>query len=160
MSASTQTLVGAGVEWPLRKANTVSSRDLASSETCHIVPCFDPKEDLVGIAQCAGLGRHQLVTEGLDHRAQEVRVSIIEVLAQPGQSIHRVGDFDRIFSFVFFGRNLKIDAVVVASGGPRETPVRRRDLYPGLLASAPYGKPQRVKPVHHAPGRERTACVY
>ena len=38
-------------------------------------------------------------------------------LRSTSASAHRVGDFHRIFSFVFFGRNLKIDAVVVASGG-------------------------------------------
>src|SRR6202034_684632 len=38
-------------------------------------------------------------------------------LAQQLGRAHRVGDFHRIFSFAFFGRNLKIDAVVVASGG-------------------------------------------
>ena len=29
---------------------------------------------------------------------------------------HRVSDLHRIFSFVYFGRNFKIDAVVIASG--------------------------------------------
>src|ERR1039458_7211760 len=31
---------------------------------------------------------------------------------------HRVSDLHRIFSFVYFGRNFKIDAVVIASGEP------------------------------------------
>jgi hypothetical protein len=38
------------------------------------------------------------------------------MLAQQACHAHRVSDFHRIFSFVFFGRNFKIDAVVIASG--------------------------------------------
>ena len=47
-----------------------------------------------------------------------------QVLAQHLGRAHRVGDFHRIFSFAFFRRNLKIDAVVVASadGQPRSSP--------------------------------------
>ena len=72
---------------------------------------------VLDVAQPAGLGVHQHLGEALDHGSQQVGIGVLQVLAQQLGHAHRVGDFHRIFSFVFFGRNLKIDAVVVASGG-------------------------------------------
>jgi hypothetical protein len=56
---------------------------------------------VAGVAQPAGLGRHQSLGEALDHGSQQVRVSFVEILAQRLGRAHRVGDFHRIFSFVF-----------------------------------------------------------
>jgi hypothetical protein len=43
-------------------------------------------------------------------------VGVGQLLTHLLGNAHRVGDFHRAFSFLLFGRNLKIDAVVVASG--------------------------------------------
>jgi hypothetical protein len=51
----------------------------------------------VGLRICA----HQRLGEGQQHRSQQVGVGFLEVLAQPDRNVHRVGDFHRIFSFVF-----------------------------------------------------------
>jgi hypothetical protein len=83
--------------------------------------------------------------------------AVHQVLAQQLCCAHRVGDFHRIFSFAFVGPNLKIDAVVVACGGSRVTPVRLRPLCSERSASAALRGTQRVKPVHHVRGRERSS---
>ena len=52
-------------------------------------------------AQGVGLGRHELLGEGLDHLADEVVAALfVEVLAQPGQGVHLVGDHRTPLRFV------------------------------------------------------------
>jgi hypothetical protein len=74
---------------------------------------------VAGAAERVGLGRHQRVGEHLDHPGQQVTAAVgLEVLAHQPSSVHLVGDCHRIISLEFLGRFSKVDAVVVASGGP------------------------------------------
>jgi hypothetical protein len=51
-----------------------------------------------GVAQPLGVRRHQLLGELPDHLPQQVAPVLLQVLAQPGEGIHRVGDYHRISS--------------------------------------------------------------
>ena len=49
-----------------------------------------------GAAQGVGLGRHELLGEGLQHLADHVVAAlVVEVLAQPRERVHLVGDYHR-----------------------------------------------------------------
>jgi len=88
---------------------------------------------VAGIADGVDLGRHQSLGEGPRNLAQKVRPVLIEVLAQPDEGIHVGRDFHCISSQFVLDGLAEIDAVVVASGGPRETPACRRAPRPGAL---------------------------
>jgi hypothetical protein len=98
----------------------------------------------------------------LHHLAQQVASDIgHQILAQQACRAHRVSDFHRIFSFVFFGRNLKFDAVVIASGEPSGraipgTPLGWTQLPRGAAGAdkgAPPGSPSMRWPAGQARGR-------
>ena len=113
---------------------------------------------VAGVAEHVDVGVHEQLGCHLHHLCEQVTSSIgLQVLAHELCRAHRVGDFHRIFSFVFFGRNLKIDAVVVASGGPSGRAIPRTPLwwtqltacvtYSTLAYAAQAGRRGRERPV-------------
>ena len=85
---------------------------------------------VAGAAEQVDVGVHEQLGCHLHHLGQQVASSVgLQVLAHELCRAHRVGDFHRIFSFAFFGRNLKIDAVVVASGGSSDRATPRTPLW-------------------------------
>src|SRR5919202_1079108 len=109
-------MVRPGVEHP---------RPVAVAPVGALVGAFAPG----GAAQRVGLGRHDLLDEGLDHLADDVVAAlVVEVLAQPRQRVHLVGDYHRSSFQDRLAGLPEVAAVVVASGGC--SPPGRRAPYP------------------------------
>jgi hypothetical protein len=67
-----------------------------------------------------GVGRHQLLGEDLDHLADQVAAAlVVEVLAQPGQGVHLVGDHRTPLRFVFARDFLRLLRWSSRVGDPR-----------------------------------------
>ena len=97
---------------------------------------------VAGVAEHVDVGVHEQLSCHLHHLSEQVASSIgLQVLAQQLGRAHGVVDVHRIFSFVFFGRNLKVDAVVVASGGPSGRATPRTPLWRTQLVHTAFTAP-------------------
>jgi hypothetical protein len=91
-----------------------------------------------GVAQHIHLGGHEPLGERAHHLTQQIAALRVEVLAQPIERVHVVGDHRVLLSGSSFAGLPEVDAVVVASGGP---------------------SPHQSWPVHHELGLKRpTTC--
>jgi hypothetical protein len=96
---------------PARSLEMASSMEPTRVEVAHsiAVAAIGPLGgDLAvgGVARRVDLGRHQSLGEGAHHLAQQVRAVLVEVLAQPLERVHVVGDFHRVSSQLVFARDL------------------------------------------------------
>ena len=86
--------------------------------TCNAAP-------LCGERQTGSIRIRRRAASEIRSMSESLEVTLVEVLAQPLERVHGVGDYHRISSQVVFRRTSEIDAVVVACGGSPGRPSAR-----------------------------------